>query len=545
MQLKINSNKLKFGRLQLGFGVYFFHERGGKMSFNEKLQKLRKDSKMSQEQLADLLAVTRQSVSKWESGQTYPEMDKLLGICKIFNCTLEELTNDSLKVNLNKSEKRNYTTVLLESFLDFINKTYNYFIKITFKDFIKLIFTLFVLVSILGLIKISVSAFFDEFYYAFLDKSKIMNFIVVLVVVVSNVVYYVLGLFIILYIFKIGFLDKKEDLVENDNSEEKVNLEEDNKVKSDKTIKKASLGASKSKVISPLFKFLGSVLMFFVKIGLVFMIIPFAILLVILGFALAVDFYLIFFKGIGFWGVFLLIVFLLLLDILVIEYLYNVLNSKCNNYRRMLITLIVGILGIGLSSGLIMIEVSKLDIVDEAPSAEIIVKDYSYDFNKDMAFIEENYYVDINYVVDNTLKDKVNIELKYYDYLDDVDFVNNSNQFYLSYVYGNVKSKYLLEIVLSNLKENKIYDYSKLKSISVDIITSENNINILKENHEKQWENDANSNDNLCDELRKQNDELRSLIEGKNEEIASLKEEIDSYQSKISEYKNKISSLLE
>ena len=59
------------------------------MNFNEKLQKLRKEKKYSQEELADMLDVTRQSVSKWESGQTYPEMDKLLAICKIFGCTLE------------------------------------------------------------------------------------------------------------------------------------------------------------------------------------------------------------------------------------------------------------------------------------------------------------------------------------------------------------------------------------------------------------------------------------------------------------------------
>lgn len=67
------------------------------MNFNEKLQKLRKEKKYSQEELADMLDVTRQSVSKWESGQTYPEMDKLLAICKIFGCTLEELTNDTIK----------------------------------------------------------------------------------------------------------------------------------------------------------------------------------------------------------------------------------------------------------------------------------------------------------------------------------------------------------------------------------------------------------------------------------------------------------------
>ena len=46
------------------------------MKFNEKLIKLRKEKGLSQEGLADKLDVSRQSVSKWESGQTYPEIDK-------------------------------------------------------------------------------------------------------------------------------------------------------------------------------------------------------------------------------------------------------------------------------------------------------------------------------------------------------------------------------------------------------------------------------------------------------------------------------------
>ena len=48
------------------------------MKFDEKLQKLRKASGMSQEVLADKLGVSRQAVSKWESGSSYPEMDKLI-----------------------------------------------------------------------------------------------------------------------------------------------------------------------------------------------------------------------------------------------------------------------------------------------------------------------------------------------------------------------------------------------------------------------------------------------------------------------------------
>ena len=45
---------------------------------SENLKRIRKDNNLSQEQLAEKLGVSRQSVSKWENGEAYPEMDKVL-----------------------------------------------------------------------------------------------------------------------------------------------------------------------------------------------------------------------------------------------------------------------------------------------------------------------------------------------------------------------------------------------------------------------------------------------------------------------------------
>lgn len=64
------------------------------MEFYEKLKKLRKESGMSQEELADQLNVSRQAVSKWESGQGYPETDKLIQIGSTFGVTLDYLLKD-------------------------------------------------------------------------------------------------------------------------------------------------------------------------------------------------------------------------------------------------------------------------------------------------------------------------------------------------------------------------------------------------------------------------------------------------------------------
>ena len=74
------------------------------MNFSEKLMKLRKEQLLSQEELGEKLNVTRQTVSKWELGQTTPDMEKLVEMSKLFNVSLDELTSDS-DINVNTTEK--------------------------------------------------------------------------------------------------------------------------------------------------------------------------------------------------------------------------------------------------------------------------------------------------------------------------------------------------------------------------------------------------------------------------------------------------------
>ena len=61
------------------------------MEFNEKLQKLRKDQNLTQEELAEKLFVSRTAISKWESGRGYPSIDSLKVIAKYFHVTIDEL----------------------------------------------------------------------------------------------------------------------------------------------------------------------------------------------------------------------------------------------------------------------------------------------------------------------------------------------------------------------------------------------------------------------------------------------------------------------
>lgn len=81
------------------------------MKFNEKLTKLRKEAGLSQEELGNMLNVARQTISKWELGETTPEMDKLIKMSEVFNITLDELIKDEKSeqemVNTNASSNSN------------------------------------------------------------------------------------------------------------------------------------------------------------------------------------------------------------------------------------------------------------------------------------------------------------------------------------------------------------------------------------------------------------------------------------------------------
>ena len=66
------------------------------MKFGDNLKLIRKNKGMSQEELAEKVNVTRQSVSKWENGEAYPEMNNILELCKIFNCKINDLVHTDM-----------------------------------------------------------------------------------------------------------------------------------------------------------------------------------------------------------------------------------------------------------------------------------------------------------------------------------------------------------------------------------------------------------------------------------------------------------------
>ena len=77
------------------------------MEFNEKLQELRKQKGLTQEELAERLYVSRTAISKWESGRGYPNIESLKAIAKFFSVTIDELlSSDEALMLAEEDEKR-------------------------------------------------------------------------------------------------------------------------------------------------------------------------------------------------------------------------------------------------------------------------------------------------------------------------------------------------------------------------------------------------------------------------------------------------------
>ena len=91
------------------------------MEFNEKLQELRKQRGLTQEELAQALYVSRTAISKWESGRGYPNIDSLKAIAKFFAVTIDELLSGDELLTIAEEDnlqKGNYLRDLVFGLLD-------------------------------------------------------------------------------------------------------------------------------------------------------------------------------------------------------------------------------------------------------------------------------------------------------------------------------------------------------------------------------------------------------------------------------------------
>ena len=101
-----------------------------KNSIGEKISHLRKEQNYTQEQLAEILSVSRQAVSKWESNLSFPETEKLVDMSKVFHCSIDYLLKDDVD-----ESGREVKVKILEVDSSELNRAYIVGILLTYLSF--------------------------------------------------------------------------------------------------------------------------------------------------------------------------------------------------------------------------------------------------------------------------------------------------------------------------------------------------------------------------------------------------------------------------
>ncbi len=192
------------------------------MEFNEKLQELRKNKGLTQEELAEILFVSRTAISKWESGRGYPNIESLKAIAKLFSITVDELLSGEELLNIaeqDNKQRENHIRDLIFGLLDisalsllflpfFAQKTDDIIKAVSLlsltsiSPYLKVIYFCVVGFLVLyGILTLALQT--NEHTFWVLNKSKIsliLNLVLILLFIISLQPYAAIFLFIFLII---------------------------------------------------------------------------------------------------------------------------------------------------------------------------------------------------------------------------------------------------------------------------------------------------------------------------------------------------------
>ena len=463
------------------------------MKFGENLQKLRKEKGISQEQLAEQLGVTRQSVSKWESGASYPEMDKIVALCNMFHCDMDVLINKDITEERERKDATGIVKNLFQSAANYVKKTIYLFEHKSLKDIVKLLAQIIIIVCVILcfsipfmlLKEIVISLFYTGNNWFSMFFSKFWEFI-------FNASYAILAIATFLYIFKIKFLDNEEIIVEEVEEDKNQNSEEVSEDNNSKTYASKCNEKKKVKIIKvkkndfSLLDLLVKVITVCLKCLFVLFLIPIIIgtIMLLIGLVLLIVFI---FKGLFLAGSILLflggIVFAIVLIELMLDFIFNLKFSK----RRIIITIISSIVVSSIGLGLSIWYFLNLNVINDVPNSfNTETHEEVYTMTDDFLVHYDDYSFDTKFVEDNSLTNQVRVRIDYYTIANDVSLERDKNEVYLNYnpVEG-VNIKQITDSVINDLKNNEIHTYDQLGSVSITITTSKTNIEKIKDNYQK------------------------------------------------------------
>ncbi len=503
--------------------------------FSENLKRIRKEQNLSQEQLAFELGVSRQAISKWESGVAYPEMDKIIALCNKFDLNIDDLLHKDIKEVKGEEESKKKLNKTIDDFLKFITDTVNLFSNMSFKSKIKCLIEQAIIIGIFFCIFYAVVNIGHSVLYDLLIilPNKIQLFINHFLTYVLALLCFIVLFVIFIHIFKTRYLDYYEKLKESVSKEniniEKANVENDlekqekidnkNKIlfrKNENKIIIRDPKHSEYKFINSLFKFIIAIIKFF-ALCLAFFVCGMLILLFI-SFILS---FLVFKTGLFFWGLLTTIISSIVIITIVLLIILNFVFDRKNNKKKMIWSFIISLAFFGCGIGLILIGTLNFNIMNKNDSMLRIVP-VEYDMKENTFF--NLYNNDIEYVEVDINNIRVEYEInKYYELYKHNGEEDNSGIYVWTDCTNPLK---LVKEFIKNINNKKIIPISN--EVKVIVYASKDNIEKLKNNRDNYFRNEQAS---------------MSQIDYYQQRITELENEITNYEIEFSEYEDKIAEL--
>lgn len=436
------------------------------------IKKIRKEQGLSQEEFADKLGVSRQSVSKWESGGAYPEMDKVLQICEIFNLNVDELLNQDITDVNEIKESKNRVNKFMDDFLGFFTKTINLFTSMKFKDKLKLLFEEAIIILVLCLIGNLVNEVVYKLLGTLFMQGKILPVIYEIINKIIMCAYGVLALVLTIHTFKTRYLDYYE-IVDSKEDEEKEGPNKKDNIIEEKRNEKVIIRDPKHSE----YRFVKGLLkcfIFLIKCFAFVLLLNFAFIIICFVACLALSIIYIYINKI-FISIALCILASTAIISLFFEGTFDFIFNKRFHAKRIFITFLVSLIALGVGAALTF---------NYGTNFKFVNKDYELtDTYEETVKYKENMKVNgpsniYRYIIDESLKDDIRVVLKYNKEVQLTSSSNHDNSlnmfvFDIDFIFFK-----LYKESLEGLKNNIIYSYNQ-PFPKIEIYGSSNNIKKL------------------------------------------------------------------
>ena len=479
------------------------------MKFCDKLSALRRQNNMSQEQLADKLGVSRQAVSKWESGSSVPDMEKMMQLCKFLNCGLDELVDDDAIGNkkINFEEKTSWS-VYYKEVLEFITKTLNMFWSMRLVEKVKCLLEMLFLAILCWFILMVAGNIVHSTFYPIL--SFLPENIYRVIYSISEFVYNVFGIIanvvILVHIFKMRYLDYFITIEDGEATEKRVEIPIEEIEQPKKEEPRKFIEKKKNKIIIrdskhstySFFEVLAKMVIWFIKFLLLLFAIPCIICFIAISFFGICSLWYVK-DGLFFLGTTLALVGCLMVNYLVLKMIYYFILEVKYSFQKVFLLFMIGLLLIGGGAGISFCTYLTFDKVKFSQKDIMITqKEITYEDNMVLLFIEDE---NIKVIEDNTIEN-IKLDIIHYskmnlDLYRQVHYTNRYGENYLKEVayvtygidlYSDLDDMDEVNYLLRTIQDKKRIDHQIESSYQITITCSSEVLEKLKNNYQKFYE---------------------------------------------------------